>query len=98
MEITPEELTEKLKSGEEIVLIDVREPREFSAGNIEGAILIPLGELENKIKDYDFPPEKEIIVYCQSGRRSAAAAETLNNLGYKNVKSLKGGIISWFNL
>lgn len=94
-EITCEELSQKLKNNEEVVLIDVREPAEFAAGSIDGAILIPLGELKNKIKDFNFSPEKEIIVYCQTGRRSEAAAEIFKKIGYKNVKSLRGGIITY---
>lgn len=94
-EITCEELNKKLKNGEEVILIDVREPSEFAAGNIGGAILIPLDELESGIKNFNFPPEKEIIVYCQSGRRSQTAAGILKKLGYQNVKSLKGGISEW---
>lgn len=94
-EITSEELNKKPANEKEIILIDVREPSEFAAGSIDGAILIPLGELKNKIKDFNFSPEKEIIVYCQSGRRSEAAAEILEKLGYKNVKNLKGGVIAY---
>ncbi|MEK7123906.1 MAG: rhodanese-like domain-containing protein [Patescibacteria group bacterium] len=96
-EMTCEQLEEKVKNADNFILIDVREPAEFAGGNIDGAILIPLGELENKIKDFNLPPEKEIIVYCQSGRRSGAAAEILEKLGYKNAKSLAGGIINWEN-
>lgn len=96
-EITREQLEEKIKNAGDFILIDVREPSEFAAGSIDGAILIPLGEFENKIKDFNFSPEKEIIVYCQSGRRSGAAAEILEKLGYKNAKNLKGGISDWEN-
>lgn len=97
-EITREQLEEKIKNADDFILIDVREPSEFAAGSIDGAILIPLGELKIEIKNFNFPSEKEIIVYCQTGRRSEAAAEILEKLGYKNVKNLKGGIIEWENI
>lgn len=98
MEITREQLEEKIKNADDFVLIDVREPAEFAAGSIGGAILIPLGELESEIKNFNFTPEKKIIVYCRSGRRSQTAAEILKKLGYENARSLKGGILEWENI
>lgn len=96
-EITCEELRQKLENNDKIAVIDVREPSEFAAGSIGGALLIPLGELESKIKDFNFPQEKEIIVYCRSGHRSQTAAGILKKLGYENAKSLKGGLFDWEN-
>lgn len=93
-QITAEKAKEIMDSGKEYVLLDVREQDEFESGHIEGAILIPYTEIEEKAKL--LIPEKEslILVYCRSGRRSKIASLSLAGLGYKNVKEF-GGIIDW---
>jgi len=71
------------------LVIDVRTPQEFNSGAIEGAVNIPLNELENRLEEVgDFD---EIVVYCQSGARSTQAKTILDNAGYKNVVN-GGGI------
>lgn len=93
-QITAEKAKEIMDSGKEYVLLDVREQDEFESGRIEGAILIPYTEIEEKAEL--LIPEKEslILVYCRSGRRSKIASLSLAGLGYKNVKEF-GGIIDW---
>lgn len=90
-EVSPKYVSDNLAS---IVLIDVREPEELkNDGYIAGAINIPLNTLQvnlNKI-----PKDKEVVVYCRSGHRSANAVNQLKQLGYTNVKSMAGGINNW---
>jgi len=101
-ECTVTEVVERLNS--EMLLIDIRELAEFKKGHIPGAILAPRGLLEFEIHgivdralaDRDIDRENcDIILYCGTGGRSALAAETLNTMGYHNVKSMAGGIVAW---
>jgi len=77
----------------EFLLLDVRQSEEYEAGHIPGAILIPLGELEARQGELD--RSKKIITYCRSGHRSMAAAIALCGLGFRSVRHLDGGILSW---
>ena len=86
-------ILDKDKTGE-FLLLDVRQPVEYEAGHIPGAMLIPLGELEARQAELD--RSKKIIVYCRSGHRSMAAAIALCGLGFKGVHQLNGGILNWF--
>ncbi len=85
-------ILDKDKRGE-FLLLDVRQPEEYKAGHIPGAMLIPLGELEARQEELD--RSKKIITYCRSGHRSMAAAITLCGLGFKGVHHLDGGILQW---
>jgi len=91
-EITPSELAQRLAAREEFTLIDVREPYEWQIGHIEGARLIPLGEIEDALATLD--RSKEVIVYCRSGKRSANAVRQLSNAGF-NATNVSGGILQW---
>ena len=93
-QITAEDAKNIMDSGEEHIVLDVREQDEFDAGHIPGAILIPYTEIEHKAQDMLPDKDKLILVYCRSGRRSKIAAESLAKLGYTNVKEF-GGIIDW---
>ncbi len=86
------------------LLIDVREPDEFARGHIPGAVFSPRGMLEFEIHalvertatDPNVAPEdREIVLYCGTGGRSALATETLDRMGYRNVRSMDGGIVAW---
>jgi phage shock protein E len=90
--IGPEELTKKIKSGEDFFLLDVRTPAEYAAQAIEGSSLIPLQELGDRIDE--LPRDKDIVVYCRVGNRSAYACAHLARMGYI-VKNLEGGIMLW---
>ena len=85
-------ILDKDKRGE-FLLLDVRQPEEYEAGHIPGAMLIPLGELEGRQEELD--RSKRIITYCRSGHRSMAAAITLCGLGFRGVHHLDGGILQW---
>jgi adenylyltransferase/sulfurtransferase len=87
------ELKRRIDAKEDFFLLDVREPNEFQIGRIPGSTLIPLGEVPQRVNE--IPRDKEIVVHCKMGGRSAKAAAFLRQQGYKNVKNLKGGILDW---
>jgi rhodanese-related sulfurtransferase len=74
------------------IYLDVREPAEFSNGHIEGALLLPRLEIEAKVASVIPNKNTPIVAYCAIGHRSAIAADTLQDLGYTHVVSLKGGL------
>jgi rhodanese-related sulfurtransferase len=89
-----EELQNKLNAQENFVLLDVRTQEEFDAGHIASAILLPYDEIALKAATVLPDKEKEIVLYCRSGRRSAIAKKALVELGYKDVEDF-GGINRW---
>jgi len=91
----PEELSRRLRAGEQIAVIDVRDPDEYRDGHIEGATNISRGFLEFRIGAAVTDPKAPMIVYCQSGLRSVLAAKSLRELGYATVVNLKGGFQKW---
>ncbi|MBR3771508.1 MAG: rhodanese-like domain-containing protein [Clostridium sp.] len=95
-ELAPEDAKQWMDAmkPEEFTLLDVRTPVEYSIAHIEGAILIPENELQEKMKDRLSNKEKPIFVYCRSGVRSKKAAQILANAGYRKVYEF-GGIIDW---
>ena len=93
-QITAEDAKKIMDSGDEHIILDVREQYEFDAGHIPGAVLLPYTEIESKAEDMLPDKDKQILVYCRSGRRSRIAAEALARLGYTNIKEF-GGIIDW---
>lgn len=93
-QITPEEAKKIMDSKEDFVILDVREADEFESGHISGAILIPYTEIFLKAEEMIPDKNKQILVYCRSGRRSKIAAESLAKLGYTNIKEF-GGINQW---
>ena len=92
--MTYQELQNKLNAKENFVLLDVRTQEEFDAGHIPTAILLPYDEINLKAATVLPDKEKEIVLYCRSGRRSAIAKKALVELGYKDVKDF-GGISRW---
>jgi phage shock protein E len=90
--IGPHDLNEKIEHGEDFLLLDVRTPQENAMQAIPGSYLVPLQELGYRVNE--LPKNKEIVVYCRVGNRSAYACSYLSRLGYK-VKNLEGGIVSW---
>jgi len=93
-EITPVQLKARLDRGDSPVVLDVREVQEYKINRIPGSVLIPLGELPQRVGELD--PSREIVAQCKSGVRSAKAAEFLRQKGYR-VKNLKGGILRWID-
>lgn len=94
MEITVQELKSKLDNKEDFVLIDVREPYEYDEFNLKGK-LIPLGDLMPALAEMEDLKEKEIVVHCRSGKRSAMAQHIMQQAGFSNVANLKGGVLAW---
>lgn len=93
--ISVEELKRRLNAGENIHLVDVREPYENAEFNI-GGVLLPLGEIRNyDTETIDNWKDEEIVLYCRSGNRSGIAAQILEQMGFKNPKNLVGGMIAW---
>ena len=93
-EITPQELQNKLKAGQKLELIDVREPEEFAICQLPGSKLIPLGEIPKRTAEID--SEAEVVVICHHGFRSAQAIQFLSQrFGFTNLINLKGGIHAW---
>jgi molybdopterin/thiamine biosynthesis adenylyltransferase/rhodanese-related sulfurtransferase/molybdopterin converting factor small subunit len=92
-EISPVELKAKLDAGENILVLDVREPHEFDICRIDGTTLIPLGQLQDRVSELN--AADDIVVHCKSGKRSAKAVEFLQDEGFSKVKNLAGGILAW---
>ncbi len=94
MDISVQELKQRMDNGEKLNIIDVREPYEFEEFNI-GARLIPLGTLLTAIDDLEELKSEEIIIHCRSGARSANAQAYLQSVGFTNVRNLIGGMMEW---
>jgi len=92
-DITATELAARMKLGNHLHLLDVREPHELQISRIEGATLIPLGQLAARLSELD--SAEEMVVFCKSGTRSARALELLLSAGFRKVKNLQGGINAW---
>ncbi|HBM90372.1 MAG TPA: rhodanese-like domain-containing protein [Rhodospirillaceae bacterium] len=92
-EIDAVSLAKELVSSEAPFLLDVRQPQEYQIDHIEGATLIPLGELSVRLNE--LPKDKVIVVYCRSGNRSARAAALLRENGFDKIENLIGGMRVW---
>jgi adenylyltransferase/sulfurtransferase len=93
-EVVVEQLKDELdQKGDELVLIDVREPHEWEIAHIDGARLIPLGQLPDRLGELD--GHAEIVTYCHKGSRSMKALEILRGAGFGKVRSLAGGVDAW---
>jgi len=91
-EIQPEELKQRLDAGEDIFILDVREPHEYQICNLNGH-LIPLGDLPKRMNELD--SSREIVAHCRSGVRSGKAVDFLRQAGFRKVSNLAGGILAW---
>jgi rhodanese-related sulfurtransferase len=93
-EITAEETQAKLKSGETITLLDVREPWEYDVAHIEGSKHIPMGDIPARANN-ELDPEQHIIVVCHHGVRSMNVTAWLRQQGFEMAQSMRGGIDHW---
>ncbi len=91
--VTPSELKQELDSGKEVFILDVREPHEYEICCLEGATLIPLGQVPARLEELN--REHDIVVMCRSGARSGKAAQYLAQKGFPKVRNLTGGILAW---
>lgn len=92
LEITPSQLNDRMQTNH-LRLVDVREPHEWQIGRIDGALLIPLGELSSRMGELD--TSDEIVLYCRMGGRSVKALKQLEQAGFRKLKNLRGGINAW---
>lgn len=97
MDITVEELKERIDKGETFNFLDVREEYEFDEQNL-GAKLIPLRELPDRLYEIEAWKDEEVIVHCRSGARSGNAKQFLTAQGYTNVRNVLGGILAYNEL
>lgn len=94
MDITVQELKQKLDQGDSFIFIDVREPYEYEEFNI-GASLMPLGGLMDRISELSGKEGEEIIIHCRTGGRSGMAQQLMQSIGFTNVRNLIGGVLAW---
>jgi rhodanese-related sulfurtransferase len=94
-EISVLSLKQKFDENQQIILIDVREPNEVAISAISNNIHVPLGNVGTLPQQLHGREDEEIIVYCRSGKRSAAAVQFLTTNGFTNVSNLTGGILEW---
>ncbi len=94
-EISAAELRAALDGGEELLLLDVREPAEYEIARVEAARLLPLGEVEARCEELADWRERRVVVHCHHGMRSARACEILRSRGFQRVENLAGGIEAW---
>lgn len=92
-DISPTDLKARLDSGEKPLLLDVRQPVEVEVASIDGALCIPMNEVPWRMDELD--QDREIVVFCHHGGRSAQVAQLLAMRGFKHVKNLNGGIDAW---
>jgi rhodanese-related sulfurtransferase len=93
-EITPEEVKTKLDQGEEFTLLDVREPWEFETAHVDGAKLLPMGDVPSRAHQ-ELDPEDHIVVVCHHGVRSMNVTAWLRQQGFEKAQSMRGGIDAW---
>lgn len=96
-ELTVQKLKEKMDAGEDVFILDVREPFEQYQSKLDynNATLIPLGDLPDRVDEIETQKDSEVVCMCRSGSRSARACKFLEKKGFSNVKNLKGGINQW---
>lgn len=93
--ISVDELKSRMDAGENLIIIDCREPHEYAEFNI-GGTLIPLGRFQTfQLEELEDLKDEEIIVHCRSGNRSGQACLILDTMGFTNTKNLSGGMVEW---
>jgi rhodanese-related sulfurtransferase len=94
-EISAQDLKKLQQSGDDFIVIDVREREDAAKGTIPGAVNVPRGVLEHNIDQVTTDKDKKLVLYCGGGSRSALAAASLKKMGFKNAISLAGGYRGW---
>jgi rhodanese-related sulfurtransferase len=95
LEVDCQTVKQKLDNGEEFLFLDCREQSEYDLVHIEGAMLLPMSQIQDRISELKDHKDREIVVHCHHGGRSLQVAGWMMQLGYANVKSLAGGIDLW---
>lgn len=93
--LAPSRLVERQQAGQAPLLLDVRHPDEYRDGHIAGALNIPVEQLASRVGVLGAPRDREIVVYCASGKRAARAQQALQSLGYQHVRLLDGSVNAW---
>ena len=93
LEVHPADVKKSLDAHEDLFLLDCRQLKEWNYARIEGATLIPLGELQKRYEELD--PSRDLVVFCKIGGRSAKAVSFLKEHGFPQAINLKGGILAW---
>jgi len=94
-ELTPRQVRAALDAGQELLLLDVRTPAEHAAAAVDGATLIPMGEVPARLQELEQHAEAPIIVMCHHGKRSMQVTAFLRQHGFEDVRSMAGGIDAW---
>jgi molybdopterin/thiamine biosynthesis adenylyltransferase/rhodanese-related sulfurtransferase len=95
LDISAVDLKARLDRGDDLLVVDVREPQEYQINRIPGSVLIPLGDVPKRYHELD--PNQEVVVQCKMGGRSAKAADFLRSVGFTRVLNLTGGILAWID-
>ena len=95
IEIDVNEVASLRASGECFLLLDCREPIEFEVASIDGAVLVPMGEIQSRVNEIEEHRDGRVVVYCHHGRRSLMVANWLRSNGYSGAQSMAGGIDQW---
>ena len=93
--ITPDDLALRLEGEDVPVILDVRSPEEYAEGHIPGAINIPYDQIAASLDWLESFREREIVVYCRTGRRAEIAEEALSEAGFEQVRDLEGHMVAW---
>lgn len=91
--VTTTELQEQVAKGNKVRIIDVREPWEYAEGHVPGSLLRPLGQIRDWVSQFD--KEAEIYLICRTANRSANAYRFMEASGFKNLRNVSGGMVSW---
>jgi phage shock protein E len=94
-EISPEQVKADLEAGKTVILLDVRDSEEYNAGHLPKAVHISRGNLEFKVREILPDKDANIVVYCSFDFRSALATDVMEEMGYTNVKNMRGGLKAW---
>jgi len=96
-QLAPQEVHARLAAAAPPLVLDVREPEEFTGelGHIPGSVLVPLKELPERSSEFADSKQRDIVVVCRAGVRSTTAAALLTGLGFDHVSNLKGGMLDW---
>lgn len=92
-ETTATEVYQTMSRGEQIFVLDVREPSEYREAHVAGSTLVPLGQLAHRINE--LPKDLPIVAICRSGNRSGVAVSMLQRAGFTQARNMSGGIIAW---
>ena len=97
-ETTVEDLSARLRRGDHVWVLDVREPHEVDICRIAGSTVIPLNQLPNRLAEIPQGPDApDVVIHCKMGGRSAKATNLLRDRGFTRIQNLKGGILAWID-